>query len=268
MTAPLPLDFPTHLSANRRELLQTLAANNEARHGDGLLGMVLTGSAGRGIATERSDLDVYVVLTDEAMADRETTRSPAVDEIPIPLSELEEVPAYGTEGWWGRWACAWVPILGDRTGGKISRAVRRNAILHEHEAMQILTTHDRLDGWINFAYRALKNDRDGRQVETMLDAAESMPWLLDVIFTLNRRVRPYQKYLPWELREHPLPDWEADELIGLLTSTLRGDPGAIRVSFAKVTELCRADDRVRGVDTLGSIIRDWGDELTLFDDPA
>jgi len=38
-----------------------------------------------------------------------------------------------------------------------------------------------------------------------------VPWLLDVVFTLAGRVRPFNKYLPWELAEHPLdvPEWQA-----------------------------------------------------------
>ena len=57
---------------------------------------------------------------------------------------------------------------------------------------------------MNFAYRALKSHRDGRPLEARLDAAESLAWLLHVVFTLAGRLRPYNKYLPWELREHPL----------------------------------------------------------------
>jgi hypothetical protein len=39
----------------------------------------------------------------------------------------------------------------------------------------VLVDHDRLDGWINYAYRSLKADRDDRRLERRLDAAESTP---------------------------------------------------------------------------------------------
>lgn len=87
--------------------LEGLARRNDEEHGADLLGLVLTGSAGRGIPTERSDLDVYVVLTDAGIRNRETTRSVAVDEIPISISELGRVAAFGTPGWWSRWSFAW-----------------------------------------------------------------------------------------------------------------------------------------------------------------
>lgn len=49
-------------------------------HGDDFPGLVLSGSAGRDLTADRSDLDVVVVLTDEAARDRSTVRSPEVDE--------------------------------------------------------------------------------------------------------------------------------------------------------------------------------------------
>lgn len=132
------------------------------------------------------------------------------------------------------------------------------------EAESILVEHDRLDGWLNYAYRALKNDRDGHHLERRLDAAESMPWLLDVTFTLAGRVRPYHKYLPWELRNHPLPGWEIRLLLHLIESTLDGNPDAIRETFNRVEQLCAAFDRQRRKPVLKPIIGDWGDELQLL----
>lgn len=41
------------------------------------------------------------------------------------------------------------------------RALHRQATVTVDEAASILVEHDRLDGWLNYAYRALKNDRDG-----------------------------------------------------------------------------------------------------------
>ncbi len=254
------LELPSELSAGQRELIVELAERNDADHADGLLGLVLSGSAARGMATERSDLDVYVVLTDDAARGRRSTRSTSVDEIPVSLSELENVPPFASQGW----SFAWAPTLLDRTSGRLPAAVRRQATLTPEESDAVLVDHDRLDGWINYAYRALKSDRDDRRLERRLDAAESMPWLLDVVFALAGRVRPYHKYLPWELREHPLPHWPADVLLPLLARTLDGDPAAIRETFARVRAGCAAYDAVRGHDYTREVIDGWDDELLLF----
>ena len=256
--------MPHHLRLRQQALIVELAERNHSDHGDGFLGLVLSGSAARGMATERSDLDVYVVLTAEAAGGRRTDRSPSVDEIPVSLSDLEQVPPFGSLGWWVRWSFAWAPTLLDRTDGRIPEAMRRQATLTPGEADGVLVDHDRLDGWINYAYRSLKADRDGRPLERRLDAAESMPWLLDVVFAMAGRVRPYHKYLPWELREHPLPDWPAEVLLPLVERTLDGEPAAVRETFARVEACCAAYDATRRHDLTHTIISAWGDELVLF----
>ena len=258
------LDLPGWLTPVQRETIHALAERNDAAHGADLLGIVLSGSAARGCATERSDLDVVVVLTDGAAASRSTAKSTEVDEIIDSWSELTTVPPFGTEGWWYRWSYAWAPVLLDRTGGELARAVARQATLDVDEADAVLIDHDRLDGWLNFAYRALKNDRDGRDLEARLDAAESVPWLLDVVFALAGRVRPYNKYLPWELRTHPLAGWPAGELLGLVERTLAGDPGAVREAFGRVRAACAAYDVERGHTRTCDMIAGWGGELAVF----
>jgi len=235
-----------------------------------IVGLVLSGSAARGdMATERSDVDVYVVR-DEEDDDRQTRHSGQIDEIPRGLTELEEVSPFGTGGWWYRWAFAYAQVLRDDTGGRIERAVRRQAVLDDDEQRSILIDHDQLDGYVNFAYRALKNHRDERVLETRLDAAESLPWLLHVVFTLAGRVRPYNKYLPWELREHPLPvaEWSAEGLLPELELMLTGDAAAIRRTFAVVDREVRAWDIAHGTTVCGDLVDDWGDELRIFGSSA
>lgn len=222
------------------------------------------------MATERSDLDLYVVLTDEALVGQETHHSTAIDEIPTSLTELEDASPYGSEGWWFRWSYAYAEVLRDDTGGRITAAVRRLATVDAAEQRAILVDHDRLDGWVNLAYRALKSDRDGRASESRFDAAESVPWLLDVVFTLAGRVRPYNKYLPWELREHPLavPEWTADRLLPELERMLVGDPDALRRTFVVVDREVRAWDAAHDTTVCGDTIDSWESELAVLREPS
>lgn len=258
------LDLPGWLSADQRRLLHEVAARNDVERGDGLLGLVLTGSAARGLATARSDLDLLVVLDEGAAAARQVERSTSVDEVPVSLSELEAVPAFGTAGWSFRWSFAWAPVLLDRTGGRIAAAAVRQATLTHEEADGVLLDHDRLDGWLNHAYRALKADRDGRPLERRLDAAESVPWLLDIVFALSGRVRPYNTYLPWELREHPLPDWPAQVLLPLVERLLEGEAAAVREAFARVDSSCDRYDSARGAGRTRAVIDGWGEDVQLL----
>jgi Nucleotidyltransferase domain len=236
------------------------------RRGPDLLGLVLSGSAARGMATERSDLDVYVVLPDDAAEGEVTQHSVELDEIPCSVSELESVPPFGAGDWWFRWSFAYAVVLRDDTGGRIADAVRRRAVLDDAEQREVLVDHDQLDGWVNFVYRSLKSHRDGRALESRLDAVESVPWLLHVVFALAGRVRPYNKYLPWELREHPLavPEWSAAAFLPELERTLAGDVTALRRTFAVVDREARAWDAAHGTTVCGDTIDDWSHELSLF----
>ncbi|MCP3423905.1 nucleotidyltransferase domain-containing protein [Nocardioides pinisoli] len=266
MTTDLVL--PGWLPPAQQATLRSLAERNAAAHGEDLLGIVLSGSAARDHATVHSDVDVIVVLTDEAAAGRSTSHSPDVDEAVDSWTELQTRAPFGTEDWWFRWSYAWAPVLLDRTGGALADAVRRQATLTPEEADAVLVDHDRLDGWLNFAYRALKNDRDGRPLETRLDAAESVPWLLDVVFAMAGRVRPYNKYLPWELRTHPVDGWPSDVVLDLVQRTLAGDVGAVRETYARVREACASYDAARGHTRTTDMVEGWGDELPLFEQRA
>lgn len=260
----LELVWPAYLNADDRMLIAGLAERYAADHGSGLLGLVLSGSTARGMATDSSDLDVYVVLSDETAQAPAASRSSAVDEIPITLTDLESVPRFGSPGWWQRWSFAWAPTLLDRTAGRIPAAARRQATLTPDESHAVLIDHDRLDGWLNLAYRALKADRDGLRAECRLDAAESVPWLLDVVFALAGRVRPYNKYLTWELTEHPIKDWPVDVVMPLVRRLLDGDVDAIRVLFTRIEAACAEHDADHVDGRASTTIAEWGDELALF----
>jgi predicted nucleotidyltransferase len=229
-----------------------------------ILAVVLSGSAARGMATESSDVDVYVVRTEKSAAGLTVRRSPHIDEIPVTLAELERPGRFGTAEWWSRWSFAWAQVLRDTTDGRLASALHRQATLTDSEQRQILA--ERLDGYLNFVYRALKAERDDRRFERRLDAAESLPWLLDVIFALCGRVRPYNKYLPWELREHPLSvaDWSADRLLPQLGAVLEGDPEALRSTYREVERQCSTYDAAHGDVLCRGIIESWGTDLEIL----
>jgi hypothetical protein len=235
------------------------------REDPSILGLVLSGSAARfDMATGRSDVDVYVVRDDGVR--RRKRSSAAIDEIPLALADLEQVDPYGTGDWYFRWSFAHAQVLRDRTGGRIGDAVRRQATVDDDEQRWVLVDQDRLDGYVNFVYRSLKNARDGRLLEARLDAAESLPWLLDVVFALAGRLRPYNKYLPWELREHPLgcPEWSAEAWLPELELVLAGDPAAQRRTFAVVDREVRVWDAAHATTVCGDLVDDW-DERGIFD---
>lgn len=243
-----PSDLP---SSERTQALSTRVADD-----GNVMGLILTGSWARGMATDLSDLDIYVVL-DRSDPKWTPTRSSELDLPVLTVQELATLPEDPND-WWDRYSFAHVRVLLDRLNGRVTRIAAAQGSLRASEANRAIQTF--LDGYINFAYRSLKSHRDGRIREAHLDATESIPWVLPVIFAMHRRVRPYNKYLAWELQQHPLGDdrYDNGRLLAMLDSILTtADPEAQRRLFAIVS----VDARRHG---FGDTVDAWGSELQLF----
>lgn len=221
-------------------------------------GLVLSGSGARqGMTTSRSDVDVYVVLTSPDPAWR-TTRSPAIDIAVCTVDQLRRVPGPADAGWWDRYSFTHTQVLHDTARGEVAELVDAWGTLSGAESLVVLETY--LDGYLNYVYRSLKSHRDSRVLEARLDAVESLAWMLPVLFAFERRVRPYNKYLTWELAHYPLEhaDLQASELLPRIQAILdTGDAASQRWIFASIERASRAVG-------LGGIVDGWRDELALF----
>jgi predicted nucleotidyltransferase len=160
-------------------------------------GVILTGSRARGVATPRSDYDVTIVVAEQAVAWRHRTRTAELDEVACTLEALADTSTH-----WQRYAYRGAKVLLDRLGGRIAELVDRQATLSKEETFRHARTA--LDAYTNQLYRAVKSHRDGAAEAAYLDEIESVPWLLETVFTLHGRLRPYNKYLQWELDNFPL----------------------------------------------------------------
>jgi predicted nucleotidyltransferase len=254
------LDLPPTLSDHRRSLLTSAATRLDTEHGSGLLGLVLSGSAARGLETDLSDLDLLVILEPEIVHGPRAPqlRSAELELLPMTLDDLETPAAvFRTEAWAYRWSYAWAPVLADRTGGRISRAIERQTHLTPAETMSIMIDHDQLGSLINLSYRALKSARDDRTLEARLDASEAIPMFLEAVFALNGLVRPYNKFLPWALRHHPLPDWPADDLLAVIGQWSQGDATMIKYGLARVHEAAVRFDEAQQQTVLRDVFDHW-----------
>lgn len=212
------------------ELVAQVAADPQ------VVGIVLTGSHARGTATARSDIDLCVVTTGE----RPRRRARDVDEFPCTPEQLAD-----TSDIWQRYAFRGARVLLDRGG--VQALVDKQATPTAEEAWR--WAREGLDGYANFLYRAAKSRRDGHVTAAALDAAESASWLLLTIFALHGRVRPYNKYLTWELATYPLGEPWAD-----LPERVLHDPAAL---FPEVERLARELGH-------GDLLDEWGDDLELI----
>ncbi len=192
-----------------------LKVEEVARGDDRVVGLVLLGGRGKGLAMPWSDYDVEVLTRDGAEGD-------LLRELPIGVAGLDlevcSVARYATltTPWWHRYAFKDVSPVVDKLGGEVQRLVRRRAA---YEA-KLAETHARewLSTYANQLYRAFKNDRDGLHLEARLDGAASVEPMIGALFAMHGRLRPYNKFLRWELEHDPLAalPWSGDGFLSLL----------------------------------------------------
>ncbi|WP_435210241.1 hypothetical protein [Streptomyces sp. bgisy034] len=221
-----------------------------------VVGLVLKGSrAHEGTITRHSDHDLYVVLADDATTDLTRLaghRTAALDLVVVSLAEFRAAGMPGFE----RYALARAQVVLDRLDGGIARILAAKARLSAGEAFR--ESGAWLDAYANALYRCVKNDRDGHTLAARLDAADSIRFLLELLFALDRRPRPYNKYLTWELARHPLPGWDTDELLRAVDRVAAtGDVAEQRHLFALVESAARQAGH-------GEVLDAWGEDLDLM----
>jgi hypothetical protein len=199
----------------------------------GVLGVVLTGSHARGLATIHSDHDLTVVVDEQDVPYRHRTRNADLDEVVCTLDALADTSVH-----WMRYGYRGARVLLDRLDGRIQALVDRQATPSPDEAAGL-------------ARHAVKSYRDGATDAAYLDVVESVPWLLETVFAMHGRLRPYNKYLRWELTTFPLPgDWND----ALLPDRILADPfGLFRAVEALARERGHTD-----------VLDGWADDLRLI----
>jgi hypothetical protein len=162
----------------------------QARDDENVVGIVVHGSRGRGLHVhEGSDWDLIVVVR-EPGGSYDSDRGGELEAVEV--TSLANLPK------WMLPAVTWTKPALDKTG-------EVGAQLADVTKVDPATAAEPLDGYVNSYYRSAKNVRAGLELAALLDAQESIPHYLDFVFAVHGRVRPYNKWLGWELREHPLP---------------------------------------------------------------
>jgi predicted nucleotidyltransferase len=170
-------------------VLDTLLA--EAREDENVMGVVVHGSRGRGLHVhDGSDWDVIVVVRERTGRYDSAERGGQLEALEV--TSLADLPK------WMLPAVTWTTPALDKAGAVAAEVA-------EVTKVDPATAAEPLDGYVNSYYRSAKNARAGLELAALLDAQESIPHYLEFVFAVHGRVRPYNKWLEWELREHPLP---------------------------------------------------------------
>ena len=202
----------------------------EAQDDPQIIGLVLTGSRGKGFGSEASDFDVLLVVHPEAL---QTYRTKFYDDESwqgfdwwvTSLPELQPVAAaWGEPLAWEilcneRYSFANVAVLLDKTG-QVQRLVDEKGSIPAERRIPIVFTA--LGAYTNSLYRSLKCLRNSNELGARLEAADAIGHALTVIFALEGRHRPYYGYLARELEARPLETFPlpADELLAMLATIL------------------------------------------------
>lgn len=175
----------------------------KAKSDERIIGIILAGGRGKGASTENSDYDVILVTTDEGFegVKKDYPKTEYIDSLPHAISTFREHAKTGTRTQYDKYTFTHNTALVDKTG-EIQRLVDEKGTLEPDKIQKIV--HDALGGYLNSLHRSLKNLRDGNKLAGHLDATETIPRILTFVFAIERRVRPFNKFLLWELEKYPL----------------------------------------------------------------
>jgi hypothetical protein len=221
-----------------------------------VVGLVLTGSRGRGpFARHDSDWDVRLVVRDDPKNEAEsvfgTPHGAPVEVVVYSLTTFERAAEAGAPDEWDRYSYTHCKVVIDKLDGRIAELVAAKAVLPADAAREIAARM--LDTYINSYFRSAKNLSGGLMIEAQLDAAESVAPFLTALFALHERVRPFNKFLRWELVQHALGDplWSAERLLPRLGRIISA------CDLAEQQLLFRDTERLARERGLGGVIDGW-----------
>jgi hypothetical protein len=227
-----------------------------ARADPAVVGVVVFGSRAAGPFAEAvSDVDCFVVVEGgrDELERWQTAHGSPIEAWAMTLAEFRDHALPGTTTAWNRPALIRARVDLDKLDGEIGRIVDRKRRLEPDEATVI--ADDAIDGAINSLYRALRSLESGRSLGGRMDALESLTPLLTAVFALEGRVRPFNKWLVFELTEEPLRSPAGHGLVERLEAFL-ADPSAehVRDTFRMIEEAARAAEH-------GAIVDTWEPDL-------
>ena len=156
-----------------------------ARREERIVGVVVTGSRGRGaLVHDASDWDLRVVVRDGDEAFADTLDTPHGSEVEVSAATLEDFRSTTPE--WDRYSYAHAAVPVDKLDGKIARLAAEKGRLGDEEAKRV--AQEALAAYTNALYRSLRDAERGLDLAARLDAADAVSALLTAIFALARTV--------------------------------------------------------------------------------
>lgn len=226
---------------------------NDIRAATDILGIILAGSRARHTHNDQSDCDIYIIFSDTVTQKqiknyhktynekyRGKLKLDLSNKALMTLSEFTHYAELGTPYFYDRYNLVHGKIEVDKTNGEIARLVQKIEILTKEEQATIVNNN--LGDYISLVYHSVKSYEAGRKIAASLDAVESIEYLLTSLFAFSHRVRPYNKYLEWEIVNHPLEilPWQTQKFLAMLEKIIRKiDMRTLQVIYIEVEKLAR-----------------------------
>ena len=231
----------------------------DAKKDENIIGFFLGGSRAKGLENEFSDYDVYIIVKDSKLKEYKRKypfeKYKNMDLIVYSISEFKKHASWDGPENWARYSFAHLKVMINKNK-KIQKSVDEKSRIPKNKIRPFISAA--LDGYINYVYRSLKCAKNGDLLAARLEAALSIPLLLDAIFALHGgRLRPYYKYLEWEFMNFPLNKFHMNskEILKSVSNIL--DNADIKTQ-QKLLETVEKLFRKEGYD---KVFDNWGDKL-------
>lgn len=236
-----------------------------------VVGLIQAGSTAKRLQTKDSDLDVYIILDSDTVQNDIVKYTNAThkkyhgknldisNQAIQTLNEFKKYGVVGTEYEWDRYNLVHTELIFDKTNGVLAEALESKEILTNNEADTLIDSN--LGAYINLTYRSLHSFKAGKKELAKLDQAEAVMYMLTLLFAFKKRVRPFNKYLAWELEQYPLDLNGVDnkQLYELILASATGDNHTHQIKMFKTIErLARKKGRTGVFDA-------WGEKLYAID---
>lgn len=234
----------------------------DAKNDPNVIALWLGGSRGKGLVTEHSDYDTVVIVKDEIFDEYKKKYKELEDDnfefFVKTLQMFRDHAEWGTKNAWDRYNFTHVQPLIDKTDGEIKKLFTEKSVIPQDKLKEFVS--ENLDGYINQVYRSLKCSRDGNLLASRLEAAESIPFLLNSVFGLEGRLKPYYKYIQWELIKYPISKlpWTGDVFLEKIISILT------TADIFTQQEILKVIESIFRLEGYGDVFDAWGVKLDLM----
>lgn len=210
----------------------------DAKKDPNILGFFLGGSRGKGFHDSKSDYDVRMVVKNSVAVKYKNkyNRRDWVD-VDLAIDSLDDFKKYavwGSGGAWDRYDFTHVKVLVDKTN--IQKIVNEKGSIPKSKQRTFIAGS--LDAYINGVFRSVKSLDRGDEIGALLEAVNSIPFLLDAVFALEARPRPFYRYLAKELKKYPLKklSWSSEVFLKKIVKVITSGDLKVQQEILRETE--------------------------------